>query len=142
MPPSHAPGHATKASSADHSVARRRMMCPFMQPLVRHSPSAGTYLDAWRHVVDGGIVRFERFGRDYDRRDFLEALQRRISARVAPEPNWRKLNPLYQIELARDAQELRDHQQWRRRLWGLNGHRWRTDVVQQRLGHLLTGSPE
>jgi hypothetical protein len=113
---------------------------PGLPPLARYSPNPGAYLRAWRHAVAGGTVSFDEWRqRGEGRPEFLTALQRRITARGSSEPLWRKLDPSYQTELAHDAQELRDHAKTRRRLWGLNGRRWRTDVVQKRLGHLLGG---
>jgi len=105
-------------------------------PLARHSPAPGAYLAAWRHAKAGGRVRFDWSCDGQTLTDFSAALDRRITARGG-EPTWRKLNPEYQVELERDAQELREHAAWRRSLWGLNGRRWRTDAVQRRLGHLL-----
>lgn len=109
-----------------------------MIPLIRFAPAPALYIRAWRHALAGGRVRFERYGREYDASDFALALDRRITARGGTSPRWRKLNPDYQTELARDAQELHDHVTQRLRLWGLNGRRWRTDSVQRRLGHLFS----
>lgn len=108
-------------------------------PLAIHSPAPGAYLRAWRHVKAGGrVCVYDWF--EQTAAHFATALDRRITARGGAESPWRRFDPTYQTELERDAQELRDHAAWRRRLHGLNGQRWRTDVVQRRLGHLLDGS--
>lgn len=123
-------------------------------PLARYSPEPGKYLRLWRQVkasvVTHEAIREARrpilayeWGVCLDAESFLRALQRRINARVGPEPRWRKLDPMFQRELERDVIELRQCRADRRlRPWGLNGRRWRTDLVQARYGHLIQFDPD
>jgi hypothetical protein len=59
-----------------------------------------------------------------------------------PEVSGRKQESIYQLELRRDCDEIREHRRRRRRLWGLNGRRFRTDEIQARYGHLLADNDD
>lgn len=75
-------------------------------------------------------------GRGYDaegwRREFRRALDERINLKAAPPPPWRKLDGLYQTELRRDCQRIRDNRQRRIAL-----HQITTPELRRRFGHLI-----
>lgn len=123
-----------------------------MIPFIRDAPGAGWYVSEWKRgkaaTAAGGTVRVAGSWHDLDAvafdRFMLAALNRRINLRGGLAEDGvahtgRRTAPDYQTELQRDAWELQGHQARRTRLWGLNGRRWRTDVVQRRFGHLLAG---
>ncbi len=118
-----------------------------MSTSIIDAPHAGAYVAAWRTgkeiTREGGTVRLFRDGRELDAdgfaREMDRALQARINIRGGLVQCGRRMDDQYQTELQRDAWELQAHRESRVRLWGLNGRRWRTDIVQARLGHLLDG---
>lgn len=85
----------------------------------------------------GGRVRLSWAGSEYDaegwRHQFLLALDRRITLKAGPLPSWRKLSDLYQTELRRDSQRIRDNRQQRVALHQIN-----TPELRRRFGHLIS----
>ena len=101
--------------------------------------TAGWYAAEWRKGIDlcseGGRIRLSGGGRELGlaefRAEMVCALNRRINAKVAPEPSWRKLDPEYQRGLEIDAAALRQIAA-RMRTYHL-----RTRELAKRFGHLL-----
>jgi hypothetical protein len=85
----------------------------------------------------GGTIRLEWGGREYDaeswRRQTWLALDRRINLKAGPEPQWRKLDDHYQIELRRDADNIRQHRTQRLALHWIG-----TPELRRRFGHLIS----
>ena len=62
-----------------------------------------------------------------------------INRKAGEEPKWRRLSDEWQDWMRHDCREIRAHINDRVRLWGLNGRRFATDIIQKRYGHLLEG---
>jgi hypothetical protein len=54
-----------------------------------------------------------------------------------PDITCRRQDAAYQHDLHKDCADIRNYRRSRIRPWGLNGRRFRTDVIQERFGYFL-----
>jgi hypothetical protein len=86
----------------------------------------------------------QRFGNPMTRDEARDRLAFLVNVAInrkagIPDVAGRKQESDYQAALWRECHEIRGHFARRRKLWGLNGRRFQTDILQARYGHLLTG---
>lgn len=99
------------------------------------------YRWAFAETAAGRLIALSRedqyIGRGFDaegwRREFRRALDRRINLKAGSDPAWRKLDDLYQTELARDCRQIRDHATKR-----IAVHQIMTPELRRRFGHIIT----
>lgn len=105
--------------------------------------SPGWYARKWREgreiTRSGGTVSIN--GRRMNQRQFdrymLRALELRIAAKVGPAPNWRKLDPDYQVNQERDCGAIHARIRHRIRL-----HHLCTPELRRRFWHLTAKGEE
>ncbi len=94
------------------------------------------YRKAFAITAAGGTVRLSWAGRDLDaagwRKNFRDALDRRINLKMGPPPPWRKLDGLYQTNMERDARAIHAYRQQRVRFYHIA-----TPELRKRFGHLM-----
>lgn len=133
----HEPSAADKQCIFDALVEHRNSLPLWRYRHVREMSSAYKRAFSLLKESDSNRIRMNRMSEGLGlagfRREFMQALNRRINLKVAHEPDFRKCFPEWQQSAYRDSRRIRDHLAHR-----IAVHSLETEEARRRFGYIVS----